>query len=268
MPQGINNRRANKWRPLLAIAGVAGGEWPERARQAAIALTVGSGDDTISIRVELLGDIRTVFNELGYDHLFSEEIVDRLHLMEDRLWPEYGKQRKPITKNQVARLLKPFGVAPTTIRRDQKVSKGYKLNAFEDLFARYIDPEKDDDGGYPPDRTVTPLQPAENKGSSEIQTVTRDSDVTVEKSRKATDSATCNVVTDGIGGCGDNTLFEGDSEEREAIVSVDGEAPICVHCNELVGPDEKSVPHGSGRLLHGRCYDAFFGFARHGQPQG
>ncbi len=266
MPQGINNRRANKWRPLLSIADTAGGEWPERARQAAVALTMGAGDDAISIRAELLEDIRAVFNELGYDHLFSEEIVDRLHQMEDRLWPEYGKQRKPITKNQVARLLKPFGVAPTTIRRDQRVSKGYKLDTFEDLFARYIDPEKDDDGGYPPDRTVTPLQPAENKGSSEIQTVTLESDVTVEKSRRATDSATCNGVTDGIGGYGANTPFEGDLEEREAIQAIDGEAAICVHCGELVGLDEQHVPYAGNRKLHACCYDAHFGFERQGSP--
>ncbi len=218
-------------------------------------------------RVQLLEDLQTIFNEVGDDRLFSEEIVDRLHQMEDRPWPEYGRQRNPITKSQVARILKPFKVAPTTIRRDQKISKGYKLSTFEDLFARYLSLEKDDNGAYPPDQTVTPLQPAENKGYSEIQTVTRESDVTVEKSRKATDSATCNVVTDGIGGCGRNTHFEGNLEEREAIMAVDGEGALCVHCNELVGLDDESVPYSGGRLLHTHCYREHFEFKRQDRPQ-
>ena len=32
MPDGFINRIANNWQPLLAVAEVAGGEWPERAR--------------------------------------------------------------------------------------------------------------------------------------------------------------------------------------------------------------------------------------------
>ena len=32
MPDGIEDRNADVWEPLLAIADLAGGEWPERAR--------------------------------------------------------------------------------------------------------------------------------------------------------------------------------------------------------------------------------------------
>ena len=34
MPAGIFNREADNWRPLVAIAQVAGGDWPKRARKA------------------------------------------------------------------------------------------------------------------------------------------------------------------------------------------------------------------------------------------
>src|SRR6516164_5992983 len=37
MPPGIINREADNWRPLLAIAHEAGGEWPERIRAAVLA---------------------------------------------------------------------------------------------------------------------------------------------------------------------------------------------------------------------------------------
>ena len=36
MPAGIGNRTADNWRPLIAIADVAGGDWPERARRIAV----------------------------------------------------------------------------------------------------------------------------------------------------------------------------------------------------------------------------------------
>jgi hypothetical protein len=35
MPEGLTDRAADIWEPLLAIADLAGGEWPARARQAA-----------------------------------------------------------------------------------------------------------------------------------------------------------------------------------------------------------------------------------------
>ncbi len=230
MPRGVHNRRANNWRPLLSIADTAGGQWPARARAAAVALTRVAGDDTASIRVQLLEDLRTIFNEVGEDHLFSEEIVDRLHLMEDRPWPEYGRQRKPITKNQVARILKPFAVAPGTVRREERTGKGYKLRTFEDLFARYLDLEKGDNALTPPVQTVTTSQVTDTAGFGQIQTVTKENDVTFRNPPKATDTAGCDVVTDGIGGEGGSTLIQGDSdgdlEEREAIMAIDGEVDL------------------------------------------
>ena len=42
VPDGLNDRAADNWEPLLAIADRAGGDWPERARKAALALS-GNG---------------------------------------------------------------------------------------------------------------------------------------------------------------------------------------------------------------------------------
>jgi len=62
---------------------------------------------------------------------------------EDRPWPEWGKTRKPLTKVQLARMLKPYGISPGTIRLDDgtakgTTAKGYLKSAFEDAFARYL----------------------------------------------------------------------------------------------------------------------------------
>jgi putative DNA primase/helicase len=114
MPAGIVNRRADNWRPLLAVADLAGGAWPERARQAAAELE-GQGDDEASVRVALLADIRDAFAAKAVDRMSSEDLVGHLVSLEDRGWPEFrgGKQ---LTKAQLARLLKPFQVSPATVR--------------------------------------------------------------------------------------------------------------------------------------------------------
>lgn len=55
-PEGLNDRAEDAWEILFAIADMAGGEWPGRARRAALEL---SGDDTSaqSLGVRLLADV-------------------------------------------------------------------------------------------------------------------------------------------------------------------------------------------------------------------
>ncbi|HZT88195.1 MAG TPA: DUF3631 domain-containing protein [Stellaceae bacterium] len=123
MPEGIINRAADNWRPLLAVADLAGGEWPERARRAAAKLSENS--DQGSIRAALLADVRAAFTAKGVDRLSSDELASYLGSLDDRPWPEY-RAGKPISKSQVARLLKPLGVSSGTIRLpDGGTLKGY-----------------------------------------------------------------------------------------------------------------------------------------------
>ena len=95
MPATIHNRAADNWRPLLAIADIAGGDWPERARSAATRLTTQHGEEA-SYRVMVLADIQQIFDRRGSDALASASICADLAEMEDRPWPEYRKG-KPIT---------------------------------------------------------------------------------------------------------------------------------------------------------------------------
>ena len=53
LPSRLSRYRKN-WRALYAVAKVAGGEWPERARKATAALAVTEDDDE-TIVVKLLG---------------------------------------------------------------------------------------------------------------------------------------------------------------------------------------------------------------------
>jgi putative DNA primase/helicase len=138
VPTELHDRAADNWRPLLAIADLAGGEWPAKARRAAIAFALADADED-SIGVLLLGDLRTIFDHVG-DRITSDDLVDRLAHFEDRPWAEWGKARKPITKVQLARLLAPFDIKPNSIRLhgESKTRKGYHRDWFVDAFARYL----------------------------------------------------------------------------------------------------------------------------------
>ena len=141
VPSVLNDRAADNWRPLFSIADAAGGDWPERARNAALALS-RHGDDGADVSgIGLLADIRELFDGEPSGVLFTSEIVAALHNREDRPWAEYERGRA-ITPHQVAALLRPFHI-PTnqTQRRGARTGKGYRAKDFEDSWARYLPPQ-------------------------------------------------------------------------------------------------------------------------------
>jgi hypothetical protein len=149
VPASLHDRAADNWWALLAVADAAGGHWPQTARQAAVALSSG-GEDAESAAVLLLHDMHALFERRGA-RIPTQAILDVLHAMDDRPWPEW-RQGKPITAQQLARLLKPFGIASTTIRMDSgQTPKGFKRESFIDAFSRYL-----------PDLAATPPQVLEN----------------------------------------------------------------------------------------------------------
>jgi len=135
VPQALNDRAADNWRPLLAIAELAGGDCPRLAREAAIALSGQTDDEAVG--VQLLADIRDLFKAAGSDRLESTALVASLGGMEERPWAEW-KHGKPITAPQVARLLRPFEIEPRSIAVGDRRPKGYLLAQFGDAFSRYL----------------------------------------------------------------------------------------------------------------------------------
>ena len=136
VPDGLNDRAADNWRTLLAIAEVAGGVWPDRAREAARLLSgVGQREDG-SVRILLLGDLRELFDEYGACRLASQQIVDRLTDREDRPWPEWRRGR-PLSTQQLATLLRHFDVRPRQMKIDGKKVRGYERADLEEVWERY-----------------------------------------------------------------------------------------------------------------------------------
>jgi putative DNA primase/helicase len=131
IPESLNDRAADNWRPLLAIADLAGNEWPARARDAACVLS-GEGHDSASINVELLGDIRQAFGEL--DEIRSADLVGRLIADPERPWVEWS-HGKPLSQKQLGSLLRPFQIISETVHPPgQSHGKGYRRVRFEEAW--------------------------------------------------------------------------------------------------------------------------------------
>ena len=105
LPKGIEDRDADVWEPLLAVAELAGGHWPERARVAAVAAVAADGVKTMpSPGIELLADIKAVFDRLtgrGDPHDDAAGRADEL----DPRWRRLDGKR-------LARMLHGYGMKP------------------------------------------------------------------------------------------------------------------------------------------------------------
>jgi hypothetical protein len=131
----LNDRAADSWEILIAIAEVAGNDWPARAATAAMVLS-GDGNEDPSTGTQLLADIRDIFAATGAKQLASSSLLEELHSLESSPWGDwYGK---PITAQFLAKQLRPYGIAPATIRIESSTPKGYRVEQFSDPFARYL----------------------------------------------------------------------------------------------------------------------------------
>jgi putative DNA primase/helicase len=135
IPDALNDRAADNWRPLLAIADLAGGAWPQRGRESACLLS-GEGHDSSSFNVELLADIRLAFGET--DMIRSIDLVAKLVADPERPWAEW-KRGKPLTQKQLAGLLAPFGIGSETVHIPGLAdAKGYRRARFEEAWGAYL----------------------------------------------------------------------------------------------------------------------------------
>ena len=134
MPTGIEDRNADVWEALLAVADLAGGHWPETARCCAVALVADSMAGTPSLGVLLLRDLRKVF--AGRDKLSTEDILTGLHAMDDSPWGDL--RGKPVDARWLSRQLRKYEVKPKVIRTDSGTPRGYDAADLADPWSRYV----------------------------------------------------------------------------------------------------------------------------------
>ena len=139
LPEELSDRAADVWEPLLAIADLAGGDWPERARAAALALSAAVNIDDASLGIMVLRDIKSIFDAAGKDTMATAELVPALVAMEESPWGDL--RGKSIDNRRLARELRQYGIRPRDLKipdSDNKVQKGYRREDFVDAWDRYI----------------------------------------------------------------------------------------------------------------------------------
>ncbi|MEV6020967.1 DUF3631 domain-containing protein [Streptomyces sp. NPDC051997] len=158
LPEGITDRPADVWEPLLAVADAAGGNWPRRAREACVALVSASrANDKGSIGIRLLTDLRDhVLN--GIDRLPTVAILDRLNALDDAPWADLNG--RPLDNRRLSKMLSEYATADgdpigsRNIKTGGSVLKGYYASDLRDAWARYCPP--------PPESPLLPLPELEN----------------------------------------------------------------------------------------------------------
>jgi putative DNA primase/helicase len=137
LPDALNDRACDNWEPLLAIADLAGGQWATKARDAAKALSGDGAAADDDDGVELLHDIRAIFDATIHDAIFTKVMIEHLVADGERPWAAYGRARQPITDRQVAKLLRPFEIISGTVRLGDATAKGYHRSAFAEAWDQY-----------------------------------------------------------------------------------------------------------------------------------
>jgi len=137
IPDALDDRAEEAWEPLLAIAELAGGTWPERARRAARELSGGREAEDEALGPWLLRDIRDVFAARSIDRLSSADLAASLNEIETSPWGDI--RGKELDARSLARRLKPFFVTPRVVKfEDGTTARGYRLADLQDLFSRYL----------------------------------------------------------------------------------------------------------------------------------
>lgn len=181
MPAGLHDRERDNWRPLLSVADVAGGGWPDQSREAAKVLRGHERDDR-SRGTRLLADIRGILQAHSSDRIRSKELVKRLCDLEEAPWSEYkGRGLSPVS---LANFLKSFDVSSKQLRFPSGSYKGYERDAFKDVFRRYLPtPSKGD-----PPKAKQAKQSRSDKESDGFSTENIEDDVSPSKCSQCPDT--------------------------------------------------------------------------------
>jgi len=135
IPAGQSDRTVDIWEPLHVLAHLAGGEWPEMARQAMAALTA-SAQERNPIG-SLFLDILLCFTQAKADRMFSRTLAAELDRFVERPWSDLRKG-KEMTGPLLARVLRPYGLRSKTMWIAGEAAKGYLMADLEEAFRRYI----------------------------------------------------------------------------------------------------------------------------------
>lgn len=136
MPAGIEDRPADCWEALIAVADAAGGAWPDAARAAALALVHEARESSASLGVRLLGDVRTAF--ACHESMLTSELLGALNAMDEAPWGNL--KGRELDGRRLANFLTQYGIRSRSVRSSVsgKAAKGYRRDDLFDAWTRYL----------------------------------------------------------------------------------------------------------------------------------
>ena len=157
----VEDRAADTWEPLIAVADLAGGSWPARGRAACSVLTADhESTSDVPLRVRLLVDCRTAFGPVPA--LPTVSLLERLVADPEAPWSTCGTRGEGITAAKLGRLLREYDITSANIRfPDGTQAKGYTQVDFADAWARYCPAPEPAETGVEeePSQPSQPLHP-------------------------------------------------------------------------------------------------------------
>jgi Protein of unknown function (DUF3631) len=163
MPAGLDDRAEDVWEALLAIADLAGGDWPARARRAAQVLA-GAGAADYTLPERLLADLRDVFGSA--DKLHGETILAELCKIDEAPWRDwYGHA---LNHRDLAGLLKPYGVHSADVKVGGINKRGYRRADLHEPWSRYLPPEQGGSATGATSATAQVSEPGTVAGSTQL----------------------------------------------------------------------------------------------------
>jgi len=250
VPEALNDRAADNWRPLLAIADLAGGDWPEAARRAALTLSGEEADGAVN--VDLLRDIRAAF---GDDEVIrTTELLEKLTADPERPWSDW-RHGRPLTPKQLGNLLRPFFIVSTTVHPPALAhGKGYRRSDFGEAWAAYC-----------PGQNTLPTQSGTSeackRASANEMGTTRDFRSVRADILHGSKNGKLSYSHAGLHACTDRKAQNGgqDHSDQEIALGVLAEDELaavglrrCWHCNGNGGVNEVGLPDRTV-WLHREC---------------
>jgi putative DNA primase/helicase len=141
--QRQHGRVGDNWRPLLAVADLAGPEWSERARGAALAAI--SAERVLTPLQRILRSVRRAFGDLA--EIETGVLLRKLIDDADEEWDRANRGR-PITaywlRDNLKGLLKPPGIRRWRDKKDkERICHGYYRKQFEEAWRTHLAGIKD-----------------------------------------------------------------------------------------------------------------------------
>jgi len=150
LPGRLNDRQRDICAPLIAIADLAGGEWPSAARDALVKLYGASEGDAADVRERALAAVWSQYAD-GAAFISLKALVETM-LADDAAGWNTAVRGRPLDTGTLARWVKAYDLSTERPRSetDPKRPRGYPLEAVRAVARRYLNQTEPEGGNGGP----------------------------------------------------------------------------------------------------------------------